>query len=285
VDNAICVFGERKKSHDKVYPKGYAASPKPLADAGFDSNCRARYVEMLEQQQSQLVAGIREMYKKLLSGESWPGSPLQDGQEGHPLTHDILERLDVLHMTGDNPVKSESFEDDLSLLQERLIEGGASYVHHHRQGSVSSDSEPGLAHTDSPHGTPVSQSLSSFSDSYPPRRKRSSPHTPPHTHTNRMSHSSKRKHHQLPELQQQETESIQLWQEPWVMQSPEMANVDGNFFNSTYDAMDMCNPLSVNPLTAPTLSNFPQGSMGGWPSQDPDFDLFMRSGYHANAMA
>jgi len=22
VDNAICVFGERKKSHDKVYPKG-----------------------------------------------------------------------------------------------------------------------------------------------------------------------------------------------------------------------------------------------------------------------
>lgn len=21
-DNAICVFGERKKSHDKVYPKG-----------------------------------------------------------------------------------------------------------------------------------------------------------------------------------------------------------------------------------------------------------------------
>lgn len=22
-DNAICVFGERKKSHDKVYPKGY----------------------------------------------------------------------------------------------------------------------------------------------------------------------------------------------------------------------------------------------------------------------
>jgi hypothetical protein len=23
-DNAICVFGERKKSHDKVYPKGLA---------------------------------------------------------------------------------------------------------------------------------------------------------------------------------------------------------------------------------------------------------------------
>lgn len=24
-DNAICVFGERKKSQDKVYPKGYVA--------------------------------------------------------------------------------------------------------------------------------------------------------------------------------------------------------------------------------------------------------------------
>jgi hypothetical protein len=243
----------------------------------------ARYVEMLEQQQSQLVAGVREMYKKLLSGETWPGSPLQDGQEGYPLTHDILERLDVLHMTGDNPVKSELFEDDLSRLQERLLEGGATYVRHQRQGSVSSDSEPGLAHSDSPHSTPISQSLSSFSDSYPPRRKRSSPQTPPHTHSDRISHSSKRRHQVVPEIQQLEGESMQLWQEPWVMRSPEMAdNVEANFFNSTYDAMDMCNPLSVNPLTAPTLSPFTQGSMSGWPSQDPDFDLFMRSGYHAN---
>lgn len=26
IDNAICVFGERKKSHDKVYPKGFVSS-------------------------------------------------------------------------------------------------------------------------------------------------------------------------------------------------------------------------------------------------------------------
>lgn len=24
-DNAICVFGERKKSHDKIYPKGFVS--------------------------------------------------------------------------------------------------------------------------------------------------------------------------------------------------------------------------------------------------------------------
>lgn len=28
-DNAICVFGERKKTHDKVYPKGFVASVSP----------------------------------------------------------------------------------------------------------------------------------------------------------------------------------------------------------------------------------------------------------------
>merc|ERR1712029_1246389 len=75
-DNAICVFGERKKSQDKVYPKGY--------------------VEMLEQQQSQLVAGLRELYSKLRDGQPWPGAPLREAHGGHPLTHDILERLELL---------------------------------------------------------------------------------------------------------------------------------------------------------------------------------------------
>jgi len=235
---------------------------------------------MLEQQQSQLVAGIREMYKKLLHGDGWTGSPLQDFQEGYPLTHDILERLEVLHMTGDNPVKSETFEDDLSRLQERLIEGGASYIRH-RQSSLSTDSEPGLVHTESPHSTPTSQELH-FSE--PHSRKRSSPPTPLQSHAAPSRMSSKKRHYNLAtEFKQPEVDSMQLWQEPWTAQSSELTNeIDLGLF-SPYDGSmsGIYDPLTVNPLTAPALSTMAQATMGNWASQDPDFDSFIRSGYHS----
>lgn len=41
-DNSICIFGKRKKTHEKVYPKGY--------------------VEKLEQQQVWLVHGLQALY-------------------------------------------------------------------------------------------------------------------------------------------------------------------------------------------------------------------------------
>ncbi|KZF18878.1 hypothetical protein L228DRAFT_251744 [Xylona heveae TC161] len=102
-DNAICVFGERRKSHDKVYPKGY--------------------VEMLERQQAQLVAGLQELYKRSLSGQGWSGAPLRESTNGHPLTHDILERLGALKPNSKD--FEEEFEEDLLLLQRRLLENGA----------------------------------------------------------------------------------------------------------------------------------------------------------------
>jgi hypothetical protein len=98
------------------------------------TNGTARYVEMLEQQQSQLVAGVRQMYRKLLNGEIWPGLALPEQQDGFPLTHDILERLNVLHMTGENPVGLEAFENNLEKLQQRI--------------SSSTQLESELVHTD-----------------------------------------------------------------------------------------------------------------------------------------
>ncbi|KAF3031814.1 hypothetical protein E8E12_001580 [Didymella heteroderae] len=135
-DNAICVFGERKKSQDKVYPKGY--------------------VEMLEQQQVQLVAGLRELYTRLQRGRGWPGQPLREAQSGHPLTHDILERLDLLHGPSENRSNYEGFEEDCSRMQHKLLERGAPFSR--RRGSVSSDSEHG--HISSPSsysGTPTTR--------------------------------------------------------------------------------------------------------------------------------
>ncbi|KAL5391526.1 hypothetical protein PMIN03_008461 [Paraphaeosphaeria minitans] len=153
-DNAICVFGERKKSQDKVYPKGY--------------------VEMLEQQQSQLVAGLRELYTRLQQGQAWPGAPLREAQGGHPLTHDILERLDLLHSSNDGGRNYEGFEEDCNRMQQKLLERGAPFTR--RRGSTSSDSEHDHTSSGSSFsGTPTTKTMP-FTD---PFARHNAPPTPP----------------------------------------------------------------------------------------------------------
>lgn len=148
-DNAICVFGERKKSHDKIYPKGCVplsqiclCSVLPYAVVAMISchmlTYRCRYVEMLENQQSQLVVGLQELYKRVQNGQGWVGAPLKETSHGGPLTHDILERLGALKQ--ENHTESECFEEDLSAMQQRLISNGAGYMQ--RSNSTDSDSEP-----------------------------------------------------------------------------------------------------------------------------------------------
>ncbi|EGC42874.1 C6 transcription factor [Histoplasma capsulatum var. duboisii H88] len=149
-DNAICVFGERKKAHDKVYPKGY--------------------VEMLEQQQAQLVTGLQALYKMTLDGEGWPGDPLKESANGHPLTHDILERLGALKQEGHS--SDEPFEDDLQLAQKKLIANGAGFMQ--RQ-----DSSDGSESEHSPT-FPSRQSLFDPPFSINPNQL---PPTPPSPHT------------------------------------------------------------------------------------------------------
>lgn len=132
------------------------------------------YVEMLEQQQSQLVAGLRELYTRLQTGQGWPGQPLREAQGGHPLTHDILERLDLLHGPSENGGNYEGFEEDCSRMQHKLLERGAPLSR--RRGSVSSDSEHG--HTSSPSsysGTPTTKQFP-FTD---PFIRNNAPPTPP----------------------------------------------------------------------------------------------------------
>ncbi|EEH23416.2 hypothetical protein PABG_05627 [Paracoccidioides brasiliensis Pb03] len=140
-DNAICVFGERKKAHDKVYPKGY--------------------VEMLEQQQAQLVTGLQALYKLTLEGEGWPGGPLKKSGNGHPLTHDILERLGALKQEGHSI--DEPFEDDIQLVQKRLIANGAGLMQR-QDSSDGSESErsPTFPARPSPFEAPYSLNHNPF---------------------------------------------------------------------------------------------------------------------------
>jgi len=92
---------------------------------------------MLENQQAQLVSGLQELYKRTQNGQGWIGSPLKETSHGAPLTHDILERLGALKQDGH--ATGEIFEEDLSLMQQRLIANGAGFMQ--RETSSDSDSE------------------------------------------------------------------------------------------------------------------------------------------------
>lgn len=70
---------------------------------------------MLEQQQCQLVNGIRELYKGAIDNSCWSGAPLTVTATGHPLTHDILERIGALKV---EPFDEDAdFEDDFAALR------------------------------------------------------------------------------------------------------------------------------------------------------------------------
>lgn len=77
---------------------------------------------MLEQQQTQLVNGLQEMYRRITNNEGWKGEPLDTVPHGYPLTHDILERLDALSIDGHH--SPDRFEDDTEILQKRFSDEG-----------------------------------------------------------------------------------------------------------------------------------------------------------------
>jgi hypothetical protein len=117
----------------------YILKGMPFSFAEPSTMClrHRRYVEMLENQQAQLVTGLQELYKRVQNGQGWVGSPLKETSHGGPLTHDILERLGALKQ--DNQAETESFEEDLAIMQQRLISNGAGYMQ--RSNSADSDSE------------------------------------------------------------------------------------------------------------------------------------------------
>ncbi|KAL4783936.1 hypothetical protein BJX76DRAFT_357499 [Aspergillus varians] len=114
-DNTLCVFGERKKAHDKVYPKGY--------------------VEMLEQQQTWLVNGLQELYQRLLNGDGWQGEPLKCEPNGQPLTHDLLTQLGALDRS-----KHERFEESAEAMQHELWKHNAGHMQRQDSSDTSSES-------------------------------------------------------------------------------------------------------------------------------------------------
>jgi hypothetical protein len=154
----LTIYSERKRSQDKIYPKGYA--------------------EMLEQQQSQLVSGLKEMYHRLQKVSAWEG-PSLDESSGQPLTHDILSALNLLRSKHDDSGEMEVFEENCDKLQSMMVSEGANLVH--RRGSISSDSDH--SHHDRPKTassrdeTPVQPKMTFFKESFSFHSASSSPLT------------------------------------------------------------------------------------------------------------
>ena len=114
-----------------------------------------RYVEMLEQQQAQLVAGLQELYRRTIDGTGWPGAPLKHAGQSQPLTHDILDRLGAL--TTERPGDPETFEENLDVLQHRLFQEGARPVSRH--GSPSTEESAHSHSPSSPHDVTMPQNI------------------------------------------------------------------------------------------------------------------------------
>jgi hypothetical protein len=110
---------------------------------------------MLEQQQQQLVFRLRSLYDRLLKVSAWDGPPLQNST-GHPLTHDILQSLNLLSSKQDGGRNLKALEKCGRFKLELVAEGSSNS---HRRGSFSSGSEHSYHDRARPvctrkHGTP-----------------------------------------------------------------------------------------------------------------------------------
>lgn len=87
------------------------------------------YVDMLEQQQSKLVAVLSLLYTRFQQGQSWLGEPLREAHGGQPLTHDILERLGLLHYYSDGGGGDERVEEACGHTRQMPLGGGTPPPH------------------------------------------------------------------------------------------------------------------------------------------------------------
>jgi hypothetical protein len=84
---------EKIKANRTVYPKGY--------------------VEMLERQQTQLVAGLHALYRRLTENESWNGEKLPE-YDNRPRTQDILASLGLVQPPKHADSQVEEFQEHFS---------------------------------------------------------------------------------------------------------------------------------------------------------------------------
>ena len=141
---------------------------------------------MLETQQTQLVQGLQELYRRITNEEGWAGEPLRE-TNGLPLTHDILDRLGALKHDGEP--HSAQFEGDFLALQRRMVAQGDSYMPRGMSFDTDSEADQAPSFDPSVHRKPAF--TNPFSNRLPPTPPMDRPHSssvisnsPLKTHTN-----------------------------------------------------------------------------------------------------
>lgn len=248
--------------------------PVPLAYTTIGPDCFS-YVELLEQQQAQLVGGLQELYRRTVTGHGWPGLPLQDSGNGHPLTHDILERLGVLETEGSG--ESDSFEEDLELMQQRLLEGGSGFAR--RQDP--SDSESEHTPTPNPFFEPCASTGALFHETFPMRQMPPTPplHSPYHA-SNRPTSLMQPLDHSVSHLQlapgngHASMNPAILQQQSWC--SSPAAYMENMEYTTQVESPPVCHGMSAADLHRPWLAMnaiSPRAAMADWTEED--FNAFL----------
>ncbi|KAJ5901702.1 hypothetical protein N7495_002230 [Penicillium taxi] len=76
-----------------------------------------RFVEMLESHHSLVVKALQKLYKFCVNNEGFPGEPLAEAPDGHPLTHAILDRLGLIKQAEENADEPDEDSEDLRYLR------------------------------------------------------------------------------------------------------------------------------------------------------------------------
>lgn len=72
---------------------------------------------MLESHHSLVVKALQKLYKFCIDKEDFPGEPLAEAPDGHPLTHAILDRLGLIKQAEENTDQPDEDSEDLRYLR------------------------------------------------------------------------------------------------------------------------------------------------------------------------
>ncbi|GAD94350.1 C6 transcription factor, putative [Paecilomyces variotii No. 5] len=91
---------------------------------------------MLESQHSLVVKALQRLYKHCVNKEGFPGEPLVDVADGHPLTHAILDRLGLIKQAEEG-TDEQSENNEEPLHSPRQLSTSTDYI-----GTVDPSPEP-----------------------------------------------------------------------------------------------------------------------------------------------
>lgn len=113
------VYSVKERPHRPKYTlEGeYIQNLQPRISSKAHRQTTHRFVEMLESHHSLVVKALQKLYKFCINNEGFPGDPLAEAPDGHPLTHAILDRLGLIKQAEENADEPDEDSEDLRYLR------------------------------------------------------------------------------------------------------------------------------------------------------------------------